>query len=290
MQSVDISIIIRAYNEERYLPISLKSIYSQSINLKYEVILVDSGSTDDTAKIGQSYGCRIIKIEKKDFTFGFSLNCGVSNARGAIIVVLSAHCVPADEHWLSRLISPLEKGFAQLTFGSHRADPLARCSEYNFFDEKYNLEMREGCLCDHFNNGNSAFKKAIWDKNKFDEKIKAQEDVVFARGHVKDGARISYIHKASVVHYHNYSNHSLFRRIALDSEINAYLKLNHGKNGAILIRDVCNIFVRDLSLAAKRNVLIGALPGIVCFRIAQAIGFFVGYLKYIKIRSRKVEV
>ena len=51
----DISIIIRTYNEEKYLPYLLNSIRTQSFYDQTETIVVDSGSTDSTLAIANDY-------------------------------------------------------------------------------------------------------------------------------------------------------------------------------------------------------------------------------------------
>jgi glycosyltransferase involved in cell wall biosynthesis len=51
----------------------LRGILAQSIR-NVEIILVDSGSTDGTVAIAESFPVRVVKIDPKDFTFGYSLN------------------------------------------------------------------------------------------------------------------------------------------------------------------------------------------------------------------------
>jgi len=67
------SLVIRAYNEARHLPRLLEGVRQQTVK-DVEVILVDSGSTDDTVSIAESYGAKIVHIPPQDFTFGRSLN------------------------------------------------------------------------------------------------------------------------------------------------------------------------------------------------------------------------
>ena len=57
------SIIIPTYNASKHLPYLLKSLNSQTIK-DYEIIVVDSTSTDNTLEIAASYGTHIIKIRK----------------------------------------------------------------------------------------------------------------------------------------------------------------------------------------------------------------------------------
>jgi glycosyltransferase involved in cell wall biosynthesis len=270
------SIIIRSYNEARYLSACLSAVNNQCIDSEVEVILVDSGSTDKTIEIARNYGCKIIEIQNKDFTYGYSLNVGISKAEGEYVVVISAHCVPADQFWLNSLISPLINGEASLTFGSQQADPNARCSEFNFFEKKYNSKVNSKLVMDRFNNGNSAFTKSIWIKRQFDEKIKAQEDVLFARWHASEGSKIIFVPNSIVIHYHNYNNHSLFKRLSLDSEVNSYLLVRNGALPEKKIRYMLGEIYNDIKLAFSRKVFIKALPGIFCFRIIELVAYING--------------
>ena len=62
------SVIIRTLNESRYLRELLQAISDQETEgLSHEVIIVDSGSTDETLKIANEYGCQITYIKKEDF-------------------------------------------------------------------------------------------------------------------------------------------------------------------------------------------------------------------------------
>lgn len=84
------SIIIRAYNEASHLPRLLEGITHQTVK-EVEVILVDSGSTDATASLAESFGARVIKIPADEFTFGRSLNLGIQAAKNDFVVIVSAH-------------------------------------------------------------------------------------------------------------------------------------------------------------------------------------------------------
>ena len=78
-----ISVIIRALNEEKYLGELLSAVARQKTgSLGVETVLVDSGSTDRTQEIAKSHGTRITTISKEDFSFGRSLNIGCDFARG----------------------------------------------------------------------------------------------------------------------------------------------------------------------------------------------------------------
>ena len=101
------SIIIRAYNEEKHLRRLFEGIRHQTLK-DVELILVDSGSTDSTVSIAESYGARVVHIRPEEFTFGRSLNLGIKSATRELIVIASAHVYPVYPDWLETLLSPFQ--------------------------------------------------------------------------------------------------------------------------------------------------------------------------------------
>ena len=77
------SIIIRAYNEERWLPELFTALHKQKYR-DFEALLVDSGSIDRTRDIAAANGARILHLRSEDFTFGYSLNLGIAEAKGVM--------------------------------------------------------------------------------------------------------------------------------------------------------------------------------------------------------------
>ena len=80
MTRPETSIVIRTFNEERYLPALLDAIGNQRYQ-DFEVINVDSGSYDRTTEIARKRGARLLRITPENFTFGYSLNVGVEAAQ-----------------------------------------------------------------------------------------------------------------------------------------------------------------------------------------------------------------
>jgi rhamnosyltransferase len=84
------SIVIRAYNEDQHIGRLLEGIRHQTLK-DVDVILVDSGSTDSTIAIAESYGAKVVRIPSTEFTFGRSLNYGIKASKREFIVIASAH-------------------------------------------------------------------------------------------------------------------------------------------------------------------------------------------------------
>jgi glycosyltransferase involved in cell wall biosynthesis len=76
---LEISIIIRTKNEEKWLDQCLNILSTQSYN-NFEILIIDSGSTDKTLEIAKKYNTRILKIKSSDFNYPYTLNFGCKNA------------------------------------------------------------------------------------------------------------------------------------------------------------------------------------------------------------------
>lgn len=201
---VDISIVIRTYNEARWLPELLEAIGRQDLReFTGETVIVDSGSTDDTLKIARKFGCRIVGIEKERFTFGRSLNYGCDAAAGNWLVFISGHCIPTDADWLYNLVLPLAEGSCSYTYGRQEGRPrITKYSEEQLF-KKYFPEMsavpQDGFFC---NNANAALSKAAWQIHPFDEELTGLEDMALAKKIYEAGHGIGYVADSSVYHIH----------------------------------------------------------------------------------------
>ena len=108
------SLIIRACNEEKHIARLLDGI-SQQTEKDYEIILADSGSTDRTLEIASHYPVHVVHIQPEEFTFGYSLNRGVKQSRGELIVIASAHVFPVYPDWFERLLAPFNDPQVALT-------------------------------------------------------------------------------------------------------------------------------------------------------------------------------
>lgn len=87
-----VSVIIPAYNAARTLPRSLAALTSANPP-PLEVIVVNDGSTDETARLADINGSRVINLEK-NVGAAAAKNCGASNARGDILFFTDSDIVP----------------------------------------------------------------------------------------------------------------------------------------------------------------------------------------------------
>ncbi len=87
-----VSVVIPAYNEQRYIRECLDSVFAQDYpSDRVEVIVVDGHSTDGTAGVVRSEYPRVMLLENRERIVPISMNMGVRAARGEYIVRLDVH-------------------------------------------------------------------------------------------------------------------------------------------------------------------------------------------------------
>ena len=104
-----ISFIVPAYNEETELPGTLRAIHSAAVGYEYETVLVNDGSTDATAAIGEQFGARVTSIERRHIAA--ARNAGAKAARGDVFIFVDADTQIGPEH-VRGAMEALENGFA----------------------------------------------------------------------------------------------------------------------------------------------------------------------------------
>lgn len=201
----EISIVIRAFNEERWLPELFEALHRQEYR-NFETLVVDSGSVDRTRDIASANGARLVRLRSEDFTFGYSLNIGIEAALGSFIAIISAHAIPTDEHWLSRLVAPLRRPATAMVFGGQRGHAVSKFSEARDFERVFHskpMSMDD----DHVfvNNANSAIRKDLWEQHRFDEGLPGLEDAEWAKYWIPRGLEVFYEPSACVYHVHTES-------------------------------------------------------------------------------------
>lgn len=101
MNKQGISIIIPAFNEESFLPSTLKSVRAACayIKSKYghpsEIIVVDNASTDKTSDVAKKLGAHVYSHEKRNISS--VRNAGISKANFSIIVAIDADCLLPED-------------------------------------------------------------------------------------------------------------------------------------------------------------------------------------------------
>ncbi len=229
------TILIRALNEEEHLESTLKSIYEQSFK-DFEVLLVDSGSTDRTLDIASRFPVRIVSIEPREFTYGRALNLGCREARGDFVVLLSAHALPAHDGWLRALLEPFQEipvaGVMGRELPRSDCNPFDRRGLQSRYDDvaATDLDLNSGI---GFGAANSAIRRTVWEKHPFDEELTYAEDWDWGRRVLGSGHRLRYAPDAAAYHSHNESLARIERRFYNEAAAHRKLGLNTASYGVV---------------------------------------------------------
>jgi len=107
--TVDATVFIPTFNGEKYLERLLATVEVQDFGGNFDILVIDSGSTDDTLAIIEAHpAVRLVQIPSAEFGHGKTRNLAASMARGTNIAFLSHDAVPVGVHWLSALLAPLD--------------------------------------------------------------------------------------------------------------------------------------------------------------------------------------
>lgn len=87
-REIDVSVIVPAFNEEKYLEPCLKSIAAQKTRMNFELIVSDGGSTDGTARVARKYADEVVVCKKRGIWIG--RNTGARKAKGKVFVFVDA--------------------------------------------------------------------------------------------------------------------------------------------------------------------------------------------------------
>lgn len=113
----EVSVVICSHNGERLLPGALDSIRRQSVpGDRYEVLVVDDGSTDRTAEIGAAAGARTIRL-RPNRGIAAARNAGSAAASAPIVAFTDDDC-EADPDWLRRLLEAFGDAHVEAVGGS----------------------------------------------------------------------------------------------------------------------------------------------------------------------------
>lgn len=127
-----VSVIIPAYNASRYLAAAIESVLTQG-DQPLELIVVDDGSTDDTAQVAQNFGSAIHYVHQPNGGIAVALNRGLADAQGEWLSFCAADDLWADGRLKAQFAAfagnpepDLVFGYVQNFFSPELGDEITR--------------------------------------------------------------------------------------------------------------------------------------------------------------------
>jgi len=258
------SISILTKNDELNIGACLEAVYSQRAVGKFEVVLVDSGSTDATVQIAKRFPIRIEQIRPEEFHHARTRNFAASLGTGAVIVNLSSDAIPASDMWLQELTANFQDPAVGAVYGRQLPKPASRIERQVTFDTIYG-EQRivkdpacragSGYKFYHFSDVNSALRRNMWELIQYPESFKVFEDLAIAKRILDAGWKIVYEPEALVFHSHHFTPKQLFKRYY---DIGYTLKRlgiwKESGTRSSLLRDFGHLLRKQLSLSTSGDL------------------------------------
>ena len=91
------TVVIPTFNGQRYLEEVLSSLFQQKTDFPYEVVIIDSGSTDASLDIINSFPVILHQIPNSEFNHGETRNLGAQLAKGQFVAYLTHDATPAND-------------------------------------------------------------------------------------------------------------------------------------------------------------------------------------------------
>jgi len=274
-----VSIVIPSKNAGSDFEFTLEKIRNQKGVKDIEIIIVDSGSTDDTIKLAEKFGSKVYGIRPEEFNHGETRNYGADNASGDYLLFIVQDAIPIGEYWLYNMVKVLESD-NKIAAATCRqvprsdADLFACFSLWNHYRTLDFLEDRVSSPNQKLNDLSPLekrriagledvcclIKKDIFGDLRF-KKLRYAEDLELGLRILENGHKITFLYSAGVIHSHNRNPSYFLKRSYVD---NKELSRILSSEPPYYIKDynINDIFSNNRTLYAALNASIESLKSL----------------------------
>jgi rhamnosyltransferase len=198
----------------------LSRLFSQRADFGYEVLVIDSGSTDSTVELAERHGATVHRIDPGGFDHGATRNLGASLSSGRYVAFLVQDALPADDGWLAAMVEDLDADesvagvygrqiprpeSSSLTRALMRNWPTSRRERGEQFavgpGPYGELPPATRRSLATFDNVSSCVRRSVWKRFPF-ERTGFGEDLRWGKAVVEAGHKLVYEPRSAVLHSH----------------------------------------------------------------------------------------
>jgi rhamnosyltransferase len=213
-------VVIPTYNGGETWRKAVDSLKAQREDFD-KILIIDSGSFDDTVQIAKEAGFDVINIQSSEFNHGATRNLGVNLIDCDLVVFFTQDAIP-EKNAITTLLQVFNDSTIAVAYGrqmSHdNANPLAkhaRLFNYTSNSYVYGIEnsRKHGIKTVFTSNSFAAYRIEYFNKiGGFYENTIFAEDMFFTAKAILSSYRVAYVADAIVKHSHNYSPFQEFQR------------------------------------------------------------------------------
>jgi rhamnosyltransferase len=234
-----VSLVVPTWNAGARFHELLAALAGQDVEGGFEMVVVDSGSTDGTAEAAARAGAYVERIPQREFNHGRTRNLAIARTRGALVALLTQDAVPMDASYLRTLAAAFDDervdGAWARQVPRSDCDPLLaeRLRQWNATRPERDVQVLASrdpeasraafealapmarYRASAFDNVASCVRRSAWERIPFPERSFG-EDVAWAREDLLAGGALAYEPAARVEHSHRIDMGREFRRIYCD--------------------------------------------------------------------------
>lgn len=214
------SVVVPTFNAGPDFTETLDGIFSQKTPFDFEVLVLDSGSSDGTVGLAERSGAAVHRTPASAFDHGATRDLGLSLSKGDYVALLVQDAVPLGGRWLAAMVEDLENdpqvaGVYGRQLPRPQGSPLARVLVTNAPTASAERREQSAGSAEHyralpprqrhalalFDNVSSCLRRSVWEEIPFG-RTGFGEDLRWGEGAVEAGHKLVYEPRSAVVHSH----------------------------------------------------------------------------------------
>lgn len=225
MKRPTVSIVMRTKDVADIVGQTLAALYSQTVR-DFDLLVVDSGSRDETLDIVRVFPARVISIRPEDYYPGRVLNRAIAETDGDIVVFMNSDVVALRPDTLERLLSAFDRPEVMAAFARQLSRPEAHDWVIRDYIDAYPAEGAAPAW-QPYSLPLAAMRREAWQIQPFYTDAWGSEDTEWGVRARERGLEIAYVADALVMHSHNYTLRQLYGRRFIEGEADAFIYRDH---------------------------------------------------------------
>lgn len=259
MNSPKVSIVMRSKNSDWVIGRALSALFSQEFR-DFELLVVDSGSTDTTLDIVKNYPCRLVQIPAGDYYPGKVLNDAIKQCSSELIVFINSDSVMLTPQSLGNLVEAFDKEDLAGAFGRQ----LPRPEAHNWVRRDYALSFPESGDAPAWITLSlplAAIRRSVWERRPFYTDSWASEDTEWGNWARNAGLNVKYVPTATTMHSHNYTLKEIYGRRFVEGEADVFI---HNKKVNVLSMTLMflKVLLQDWKFHLKLRDFLGCMQSV----------------------------